>query len=114
LIALFNVVGALIMMILDKQTQIKILLSLGATTQGIHYVFFFLGLLICGFGGIVGLIIGSVLVLIQHNYPFIYVPGTSLSYPVLFQMENLFIVMATLMLLGVLSTTWATRGLDKK
>tara|TARA_B100001093_G_scaffold118063_1_gene110581 strand:- start:411 stop:1613 length:1203 start_codon:yes stop_codon:yes gene_type:complete len=114
LVALFNVVGALIMMILDKKSQMKTLLSLGATAQGIHYIFFILGLIICSFGGVVGLIIGSILVLIQNYYPFIYVPGTSLSYPVLFQMENLFIVMGTLMVLGVVSTAWATRGFDKK
>ena len=114
LVALFNFVGALIMMILDKKSQMKTLLSLGATAQSIHYIFFILGLLICGFGGVVGLIIGSILVLIQNYYPFIYVPGTSLSYPVLFQMENLFIVMGTLMVLGVISTAWATRGFDKK
>ena len=114
LVALFNFVGALIMMILDKKSQMKTLLAFGATAQGIHYIFFILGLLICGFGGVVGLIIGSILVLIQNYYPFIHVPGTSLSYPVLFQMENLFIVMGTLMVLGVISTAWATRGFDKK
>lgn len=114
IIALFNVIGALIMMILEKQSQMKIILSLGATTKGIYYIFFILGLLICAFGGVFGLIFGSILVLIQHNAPFIYVPGSSLSYPVLFQIENLFIVMGTLMILGVLSTAWATRGLDKK
>ena len=114
IIALFNVIGALIMMILEKQTQMKILISLGATTKSIHYIFFILGLLICGFGGVFGLFFGSILVLVQHNAPFIYVPGSSLSYPVLFQIENLFIVMGTLMVLGILSTAWATRSLDKK
>lgn len=114
LIALFNVVGALIMMILDKQKQMKILLSMGATPQKIHSIFFLLGILICSIGGLIGLVIGSVLVLVQYHFPFIYVPGTSLSYPVLFQVENLLIVMATLMVLGLLSTAWATRGLDRK
>ena len=114
LIALFNVVGALIMMILDKQRQMKILLSMGATPQKIHRVFFLLGVLICSIGGLVGLVLGSVLVLVQYHFPFIYVPGTNLSYPVLYQVENLLIVMTTLMVLGLLSTAWATRGLDKK
>ena len=113
-IALFNVVGALIMMILDKQDQMKTLLSLGATAQSVHRVFFTLGLLICSIGGGVGLLLGSILILFQYYFPFIYVPGTSLSYPVVFQIENLFIVMGTLMVLGTLSTAWATRGLDKK
>ena len=114
IIALFNVIGALIMMILEKQSQMKIILSLGATTQSIYYIFFILGMFICGFGGIFGLIFGSIIIIIQQNAPFIYVPGSSLSYPVLFQIENLFIVMGTLIILGVLSTAWAIRGLDKK
>ena len=114
LIALFNVVGALIMMILDKQKQMKILLSMGATPQKIHQIFFLLGLLICTLGGLVGLGLGSLLVLLQTYVPFITVPGTSLSYPVLFEVKNLFIVMATLLVLGTLSTAWATRGLGKK
>jgi lipoprotein-releasing system permease protein len=114
IIALFNVVGALIMMILDKQDQLKILIVLGAAPKGIHKIFFLLGLLICGAGGVAGLLLGIVLVLIQSAFPFIYVPGTSLSYPVLFEFENVVIVLGTLMLLGTLSTAWATQGLTKK
>lgn len=113
-IALFNVVGALIMMILDKQDQMKILFSLGATPQGIHRIFSVLGFLICSIGGIVGLTLGGVIILIQDYSPFISVPGTNLSYPVLFEIENFFIVIVTLMVLGTLSTAWATRGIGKK
>ena len=60
------------------------------------------------------MLLGIVLVLIQSAFPFIYVPGTSLSYPVLFEFENVVIVLGTLMLLGTLSTAWATQGLTKK
>jgi len=113
-IALFNVVGALIMMVLDKKEQLKILLALGANPKNIHRIFFILGILICGIGGIVGLFIGGVLVLLQNVFPFITVPGTQLYYPVLFEWENLVLVLSTLMFLGGLSTAWATRGLSKK
>ncbi len=113
-IALFNVVGALIMMILDKQEQIKILISFGADPKGIHKIFFTLGLLICGVGGGVGLFIGVLIVLAQSNFAFINVPGTGLSYPVIFEFKNILIVFFTLMILGGLSTAWATRGLTKK
>jgi lipoprotein-releasing system permease protein len=58
MIALFNVVGALIMMILDKRGQLKILLAMGAQPHGIHKIFFTIGLLICGVGGFIGLVIG--------------------------------------------------------
>ena len=114
IIALFNVVGALIMMILDKKSQLKTLLTIGADPKGIHKIFFFLGLLICSIGGFIGLFLGSVLVLIQFYFPFVYVPGTSLAYPVLFELKNITIVLGTLMVLGTVSTAWATRGLSKK
>lgn len=114
IIALFNVVGALIMMILDKRGQLKILLAMGAQPQGIHKIFFTIGLLICGVGGLVGLVLGILIVVIQAQFPFIYVPGTSLAYPVLFQLKNIVIVLGTLLVLGTISTAWATRGLSKK
>jgi len=102
------------MMILDKREQLKIMLALGADSKSIHRIFFVLGLLICGIGGAVGLLFGGLLVYLQSKHPFIFVPGTRLSYPVLFEWENLLIVLITLMFLGSLSTAWATRGLSKK
>ncbi|MBT6954224.1 FtsX-like permease family protein [Flavobacteriaceae bacterium] len=114
IIALFNVVGALIMMILDKKGQLKILLAMGAQPRGIHQIFFTIGLLICGVGGIIGLVIGVLIVILQDHFPFIYVPGTSLAYPVLFELKNIAIVLGTLLILGTISTAWATRGLVKK
>ncbi|MGB1114472.1 MAG: ABC transporter permease, partial [Flavobacteriaceae bacterium] len=114
MIALFNVIGALIMMILDKQDQLKILYAMGATPKGIHIIFFLLGMLICTLGGGVGLLIGSALVGLQSVAPFLSVPGTSLPYPVLFEFKNIGLVLLTLLVLGSLSTAWATRGLNKK
>ena len=114
IIALFNLIGAIIMMVLDKQGQLKILLSLGASPKGIQKIFFSLGMLICFFGGVFGLLIGIIIVLMQLYYPFILVPGTNMSYPVLFELKNIFIVLITLITLGVFSTLWATKGISKK
>ncbi len=114
IIALFNVIGALIMMILDKRPQVKILLTLGAEPKGIHKIFFILGILICSIGGLIGILLGIMLVLLQSYYSLIYVPGTTLPYPVLFKYENILIVFSTLIILGTLSTAWATRGLSQK
>ncbi|MDG1251608.1 MAG: ABC transporter permease, partial [Flavobacteriaceae bacterium] len=60
------------------------------------------------------LFLGSILVLIQFYFPFIYVPGTSLAYPVIFDFNNIIVVFGTLMTLGSISTAWATLGLSKK
>lgn len=114
IIALFNVVGALIMMILDKQGQLKILMAMGAHPQQIHKIFFILGLLICSIGGLIGVVLGGILIGIQSATPFVYVPGTNLAYPVQFHFENIIIVLTTLMVLGALCTAWATRGVPKK
>ena len=114
IIALFNVIGAIIMMILDKEKQLKILYAMGIAPTAIRNIFFLVGLLICGVGGLLGLLAGSALVLFQDFFPFLYVPGTSLPYPVQFRLENILIVWTTLMALGALSAAWACRGVVRK
>ena len=114
IIALFNVIGALIMMILDKERQLRILFVMGFSPSILRNIFFTLGLLICAVGGFLGLIAASIIVLVQDLYPFLYVPGTSLPYPVEYRFENLLIVWFTLMVLGALSAAWACRGVVKK
>ena len=64
-------------------------------------------------GGFVGIIIGSVLLLIQYYKPFLYVPGTLLPYPVSFEIKDLFLVVLTLFLLGGLTSFWVTSNLNK-
>ena len=114
IIALFNVVGALIMMFLDKKPQLKILYTMGLRPKDIQRVFFYLGGLICSVGGGLGVLTGVLLVLIQDYFPLLYVPGTSLPYPVLFELKNFLIVLFTILILGTLTTAWATRNMDKK
>jgi lipoprotein-releasing system permease protein len=113
-IALFNVVGSLIMMFLDKKPELKILYAMGLRPKEIQRVFFYLGGLICWVGGGIGVLVGALLVFIQNYFPLLYVPGTSLPYPVLFELKNFLIVLFTILILGVLTTAWATRNMDKK
>ena len=114
IIALFNVVGSLIMMFLDKKPQLKILFAMGLRPKEIQRVFFYLGGLICWVGGGLGVLVGALLVFIQGYSPLLYVPGTSLPYPVLFELNNFLIVLFTILILGTLTTAWATRNMDKK
>ena len=114
IIALFNVVGSLIMMFLDKKPQLKILFAMGLRPKEIQRVFFYLGGLICWVGGGIGVLVGALLVFIQNYFPLLYVPGTSLPYPVLFELNNFLIVLFTILILGTLTTAWATRNMDKK
>jgi len=113
IVALFNVVGALVMMILDKKPQMNILKAMGITQHQLGQTFFLLGMMIVLFGGIIGLVLSSVLILIQQWDPFINIPGTSLAYPVKWEFENILIVMGTLLLLGSLASAWASRGANR-
>ena len=111
IIALFNLVGALLMMILDKKSEMNILKAMGINHKQLFEIFFTLGMLIIIFGGGIGLLLSSVVVLIQQWSPFINVPGTSLAYPVKWELENFLLVMGTLLFLGSIVSAWASRSL---
>jgi lipoprotein-releasing system permease protein len=113
IIALFNLVGALVMMILDKKPQVNILKAMGITQKQLRQSFFLLGMMIISVGGGVGLIISSIVILIQQWIPLIYVPGTSLPYPVKWELKNLLLVSATLLILGSVASAWASRGVKR-
>ena len=113
IIALFNVVGALVMMILDKKPQMTILKAMGITQQQLRQTFFSLGMLIILFGGGIGLALSSIVILIQQWSPFINVPGTSLPYPVQWEIGNLILVVGTLLFLGSMASAWASRGVKR-
>ena len=103
-IALFNVVGAIVMMVLDKRNQLKTLLGMGSSVNEIRQIFFYQGLLLSGVGGFFGLVVGVGVVIAQSIGEFILVPGTQLPYPIAFSFENLF---ALLLIWGVLSVVAA-------
>ena len=103
-IALFNVVGAIVMMVLDKRNQLLTLLRMGSSVNEIRQIFFYQGLLLSGIGGFFGLVVGIGVVVAQSIGEFILVPGTQLPYPIAFSFENL---SALLLIWGVLSVVAA-------
>ena len=103
-IALFNVVGAIVMMVLDKRNQLQTLLGMGSSVNEIRQIFFYQGLLLSGIGGVFGLVVGIGVVVAQSIGEFILVPGTQLPYPIAFSFENL---SALLLIWGVLSVVAA-------
>ncbi|NJB37023.1 ABC transporter permease [Croceivirga sp. JEA036] len=113
IIALFNVVGAIIMMILDKQQNSKTLYALGTTLPQLRNIYFLQGLMVTSLGGLIGLILGSVLVLSQITFKWLKITPT-LAYPVEFKLINLVIVMATIFVLGLLSAKIASSRITKK
>ena len=114
IIALFNVVGALIMMILEKRPQLKVLYALGVQPKEIRLIFFYLGGMISWVGGGLGVLLGTTLVLLQRYFPFLYVPGTNFPYPVRLELQNVAIVLLLLLVLGGVASAWATAQVGKR
>ena len=113
IIALFNLIGALIMMILDKKSNLKTLHSLGSDIKDLKKIFLLQGSLLSVFGGLVGLVLGIVIVLIQQQFKLVMITE-SLAYPVVFSMQNVAIVFATIVTLGVVSSWIASSSVSQK
>ena len=112
IIALFNVIGAIIMMIIDKKENLKTLFSLGTTVKGIKKIFVLQGFLLTLFGMIIGLIIGVVLVFLQNKFGLFMITET-LPYPVEFKLSNLCIVILTITTLGFIAAKIASSRISK-
>ena len=112
IIALFNLIGALIMMILDKKGNLKTMMNLGAEIGDLRRIFLFHGTLLTIGGGIIGLLIASLIVILQQQFQIVMITE-SLAYPVIFNLENVLIVLGTIVLLGVLAS-WIAASRVKK
>ncbi len=113
IIALFNLIGALIMMILDKKGNLKTLLNLGTEIKYLRKIFLLQGTLLSVFGGIIGLTLGIAIVLLQQHFELIMITRT-LAYPVVLSLENVLIVLATIITLGFVASLIASSRVSKK
>ena len=107
IIALFNVVGAIIMMIIDKRKNLKTLLDIGATLKDIKKIFVLQGFLLCLIGMGVGLFLGVILVIIQQQFG-LFMITQNIPYPVEFRWTNLLVVMLTISVLGFIAAKIAS------
>ena len=111
-IALFNVIGSIIMMIIDKRQNLKTLYNLGASLNEIKKIFVLQGFLLTIVGMIVGVAIGVLLVLIQQRYE-LFMITESLAYPVEFRWMNLLVVIFTISILGFIASKVASSRISK-
>ncbi len=112
IIALFNVVGAIIMMILDKQQNSKTLFNLGVTIKELRRIYFVQGILVTTTGGIIGVLLGCLLIGSQLLIGWVKI-GT-IEYPVELHFSNICIVLATITVLGVIASKIASSRINKK
>ena len=113
IIALFNVIGAIIMMIIDKKANLKTLFNLGATIKEIKRIFIIQGFMLTFLGMCIGLLLGVALVFLQKKFEiFMIVPN--LAYPVEFRITNLLIVFFTIIILGFIAAKIASSRISEE
>ena len=114
ILTLFTLAGSIIMIILDKKSNIKTMFNLGVNLKELKKIFLIQGTLLTFFGGIIGLFLGSLIVLIQQFFQVIMITPT-LAYPVDFNFQNIIIVFITIFSLGFIasyiSSRWVQKGL---
>ena len=103
-VALFNMFGALMMMVIEKKGNLHTLLVLGLTKSQVSKIFFYQGGLISVVGCIIGLVIGVLLIFLQQTYS-LFMITPSLAYPVVFEFENFLTVLFTVCVLGGVAST---------
>jgi lipoprotein-releasing system permease protein len=112
LIALFNVVGAIIMTLLEKKGNIKTLHQLGATAPSLRRVFFMQGLLLSGLGSGIGLLLAILVVWLQKSFAVFSIPRSGLPYPVALEWPSFWTVV---LVVGGLTTvvSWLASAVVK-
>lgn len=107
IIAAFNTLGSLTMLVIEKKKDIGTLAALGARPGGIIRIFLINGMMIAGIGTIAGLMAGSTLVWLQDRYGLVRMQGAIIeNYPVKLMGNDVFLVAATALILGFLAALY--------
>jgi len=108
LIASFNMVGALSMLVLEKRKDLAILRAMGLPNFSMSLVIMAEGILWALAGGTSGLLLGTAVCLLQQYFGIIKIAGSFLvdAYPVKMQTGDLFLVFGTIFFVGVLASIY--------
>jgi ABC-type transport system, involved in lipoprotein release, permease component len=119
MIATFNIIGTLSMLIIEKKADITTLRSLGADNQLISKIFLFEGWLISAIGAMVGIVLGLLLCVAQENFGLLRMGGNMGAfvvdaYPVKVVWTDLITILGVVFTIGFLSAWYPVRSLKNK
>ena len=107
IVALFNLVGAIIMMILDKRKNLYTLFALGMTERQIRAIFFLQGVIVSLLGAIFGVGLGVGIAWLQKTYPMLYInpnAAVPIAYPMDIRLLEIIVVFFTIFVLGIIAS----------
>lgn len=110
-IAIFNIIGSLTMLVIDKKQDMIVLNSLGAYRQLIQNIFFYQGLMIAFIGSLIGAVVGLGFCLLQDRFGWVRAGEGSLfdAYPVEVRYADILLILVTVLLVSTLVSYLASR-----
>ena len=119
MIACFNIIGSLSMLIIDKKDDVVTLRNLGASDKQIVRIFLFEGRLISAIGAIIGILLGLALCWGQQTYGWVKLGSSSASfvinaYPVSVHPEDVILIFITVLVVGFLAVWYPVRYFAKR
>lgn len=119
MVACFNIIGSLSMLIIDKKEDVVTLRNLGASDKQIVRVFLFEGRLISAIGAVLGIVIGLLLCWAQQRFGLVGLGSSSGSfvinaYPVSVHPEDIILIFITVLVVGFLSVWYPVRYFAKR
>ncbi|NLR64558.1 ABC transporter permease [Chitinophaga varians] len=112
IIAAFNMIGSLYMLVIEKEKDITILKAMGARKSLIMRIFLTEGLIIAGIGTLLGFVLGGGFCLIQQHFGIIRLEGTSFlvdAYPVSMHLADFGLVLVTILIIGLAASWYPAR-----
>lgn len=118
ILAAFNIIGALGMLILEKKTDTAVLFSMGASKSLIQRVFIYEGMMVSALGGLAGTLLGALICFLQQTFHIVKLGGGGAHYiipyyPVQIQISDLLMVMVTILLISMLTSLLPAYNLKK-
>jgi lipoprotein-releasing system permease protein len=119
MVACFNIIGSLSMLIIDKKDDVVTLRNLGASDKQIVRIFLFEGRMISAIGAVIGIIIGLALCWAQQTFGLVKLGSSSGSfivnaYPVSVHPEDIVIIFFTVLVVGFLAVWYPVRYFAKR
>ena len=119
MVACFNIIGSLSMLIIDKKNDVITLRNLGATEGQIRRIFLFEGRMISAAGAVIGIVLGLILCWLQQTYGLVQLGDQAgnfvvNAYPISVHPEDILLIFLTVILVGWLSVWYPVRYMSRK
>lgn len=119
MVACFNIIGSLSMLIIDKKNDVITLRNLGTTDGQIRRIFLFEGRMISAAGAVIGIVLGLILCWLQQTYGLVQLGDQAgnfvvNAYPISVHPEDILLIFLTVILVGWLSVWYPVRYMSRK